>query len=198
MKKIILFTACCAILLFTANATYARLGVGVATGKVVVEEKLKPGILYHLPPLTVVNTGDVEADYQVVISYFQDQPQLEPGQDWFIFSPQSFHLQPNKVQVVNITLNLPVTAKPGDYFAYLEAHPVQKAKSGVTTIGIAAAAKLYFTVIPANVLQAIYYKIISFWTLYAPWTNYAAIGIVVVICIILIKKNLNIEINRKK
>jgi hypothetical protein len=183
---------------FPVTKALARIGVGVATGKIIVQEKLKPGIIYHLPPLTVVNTGDVPSDYAVTTSYFQNQPQLEPPVGWFIFTPDQFHLNPGKVQVVDIKLNLPINAKPGDYYAFLEAHPIQKAKAGVTVIGIAAAAKLYFTIVPANIFQAIYYKITSFWQLYSPWTNYAAGVVAIIIIVLLIKNFLNVEINLKK
>lgn len=182
----------------TPLTAFARIGVGVGTGKIVVEQKLKPGIIYQLPPLTVVNTGDESSDYAVGISYFQNQKQLMPDESWFIFSPKTFHLDPGKVQVVDIKLNLPVNAKPGEYFAYVEGHPAKKTTSGVTTIGVAAAAKLYFTIVPANLFQAIYYKATSFWTLYQPWTNGTAIVIGIVAALILINKFFHIEINLKK
>lgn len=186
------------LFLLVPIAAFARIGVGVGTGKIVVEQKLKPGIIYQLPPLTVVNTGDESSDYGVGISYFQNQKQLMPPESWFIFSPSTFHLDPGKVQIVDIKLNLPVNAKPGDYFAYVEGHPAKKAHNGVTSIGVAAAAKLYFTVVPANLFQAVYYKITSFWELYQPWTNAAAIAVGVAALLILANKFLHIEINLKK
>lgn len=182
----------------TPLTAFARIGVGVGTGKIVVEQKLKPGIIYQLPPLTVVNTGDESSDYGVGISYFQNQKQLMPDESWFIFSPKTFHLDPGKVQVVDIKLNLPVNAKPGEYFAYVEGHPAKKTTSGVTTIGVAAAAKLYFTVVPANLFQAIYYKATSFWALYQPWTNGTAVLIGIIALILLMNRFLHIEINLKK
>lgn len=196
MKKYILLLLF-GFLLFP-TAAFARIGVGVATGKIVVTQKLKPGIIYNLPPLTVINTGDVSSDYAVEISYFEKQPQFKPPNSWFIFSPERFHLDPGKVQVVAITLNLPVAVTPGNYFGFLEAHPVQEDKAGQTTIGIAAAAKLYFTVVPANIFQAVYYKVTSFWVLYEPWTNVAAGIVGVIIIIFLFKKFFHLEINLKK
>ena len=133
--KLALFASFLFIFL-TPLVAFARIGVGVGTGKIVVDQKLKPGIIYQLPPLTVVNTGDETSEYGVGISYFQNQKQLMPDESWFIFSPETFHLDPGKVQVVDIKLNLPVNAKPGDYFAYLEGHPAKKVKSGATSIGV--------------------------------------------------------------
>lgn len=197
MKKLV-FIVLLAIFLLVPATVFARIGVGVATGKILVHDLLKPGIIYNLPPLTVVNTGDVASDYTVAITYFEKQPQFKPPNDWFIFSPQTFHLNPGQVQVVNIKLNLPIEVKPGDYFGFLEAHPVQKDKAGQTTIGIAAAAKLYFTVVPANIFYGIYYKVISFWEIYAPWPQRFVILLVIVGAFLFIRKFFNIQIGLKK
>ncbi len=197
MKRFFLIVLLLSFFLFPV-VVLARIGVGVATGKIIINEKLKPGIIYNLPPLTVLNTGDVSSDYEVAITYFEKQPQLKPDNSWFIFSPQRFHLDPGKVQIVNIKLNLPVSVKPGDYFGFLEAHPIQKDKAGQTTIGIAAAAKLYFTIVPANIFYGIYYKISSFWQIYAPWPQRVLILLVIIVAIIFIRKFFNIQIGLKK
>lgn len=196
MKKFI-FTVIFLFLLFPNNV-FARIGVGVGTGKIQVEDKLKPGIIYELPSLTVLNTGDEESDYEVNVSYHEKQPQLRSPQNWFIFSPQKFHLEPGKAQTVTIKLNLPVRTEPGEYFAYLEGHPFKKSVSGNTTIGVAAAAKLYFTVIPGNFLEGIYYKIASFWKVYSPWPQRVLIGAVIIVLALLFKKFFNIQINLRK
>lgn len=196
MKKIILLTLVISFFIFPVYV-FGRIGVGVATGKIVVNEKLKPGIIYNLPPLTVLNTGDVQSDYEVKITYFEKQAQLKPANDWFIFSPQKFHLSPGEAQVVAIKLNLPITVKPGDYFGFLEAHPLQKNTTGKTTIGIAAATKLYFTVVPANVFYGMYYKIVSFWEVYAPWPQRVATILVVIGIVIIARKFFKIQIVMK-
>lgn len=196
MKKFLLIV----IFLFSLfpNTVFARIGVGVGTGKIQVEDKLKPGIIYELPSLTVLNTGDEESDYEVNVSYHEKQPQLRPPQSWFIFSPSKFHLEPGKAQTVTIKLNLPVRTEPGDYFAYLEGHPFKKSQSGNTTIGIAAAAKLYFTVIPGNFLEGIYYKIISFWKVYSPWPQRLLILLAIGTAYLWVRKHFNIQIGLKK
>lgn len=160
----------------------AGVGVGVNLGKIEIDEPLKPGGIYNFPSLGVINTGDEPGDYEVEATYHQDQPQLRPAQEWFSFSPSSFHLEPGQSQSVAIKLSLPMKMKPGDYFCYLEAHPIIEAGPG-TTIGVAAATKTYFTVVPANIWQAIYYKISSFFTVYAPWT-YVVLAMVVAAIII--------------
>lgn len=198
MKK--LFT--CLIFLFTvsilfSNTAFAKIGVGVNTGKIQVNEKLKAGMIYKLPPITVINTGDEPAEYETSVAYHQDQPELRPKQDWFIFSPQKFHLEPGKAQLVEIKINLPLRIEPGNYFAYLEGHPLVTVQKGTTTLGVAAAAKLYFTVVPANIFLGIYYKIVSFWNVYAPWPQRAMMLVGLGVVYLLAKKYLKINIGLK-
>lgn len=170
----------------------------MGTGKIQVEDKLKPGTIYELPPLTVLNTGDEESDYEVSVSYHEKQPQIMPPNAWFIFSPQKFHLEPGKAQTVEIKLDLPVRTEPGDYFAYLEGHPAKKGQSGNTTIGVAAAAKLYFTVVPANVFEGVYYKVASFWKVYSPWPQRFLLLAAVILLLRIFGKFFNIQIGLKK
>ena len=154
---------------FIASVSLAGIGVGVNLGKIEIDEPIKPGGIYNFPSIGVINTGSEPADYELAITYHQDQPEIRPLQEWFSFSPSSFRLEPGESQNVAVKLTLPTKTKPGDYFAYLEAHPVIKAGPG-TTIGVAAATKTYFSVAPANILQAISYRVSSFFAIYAPWT----------------------------
>ena len=187
-------------LLFPVYA-FARIGVGIGTGKIEVNEKLKPGGIYTLPPLTVLNTGDESSDYGLSIEYHQDQPQLSPAREWFVFNPSSFSLEPGQSKVVEIKLNLPVKIEPGDYFAYLEAHPEKKSETaGGSSVGIASAAKLYFTVAPANIWQALYYRLASFWKMYAPWPSVVS-AITAALLLIFILRNFftfQVGVSKKK
>lgn len=172
--------------------------MGVGTGKIQVDEKLKPGIIYELPFVTVINTGDEPSDYEVDISYHEKQKELLPSKDWFMFSPKEFHLDPGETQPVKITINLPIRTEPGNYFAYIEGHPLKKTGMGNTTIGVAAAAKLYFTVEPANLFSGVYYKIRSFWEVYKPWPQRIVIGLVAICILLIFKKFFKIQVNMRK
>lgn len=167
MRKFIIFFIIAVLVL--PLIVSARIGVGVGTGKIKIDEPLKPGNISVLPSITVFNTGDEPADYEVKISYLSSQPQLRPDEEWFSFNPSSFSLEPGQSQSVAIRLTLPVKAKPGDYLAYLEARPVVKPGSG-TTLNVAAATKFYFTVVPANIWYAAFYRISYFFGTYAPWS----------------------------
>lgn len=176
----------------------ARTGVGVGTGKIFVEEDLNPGTIYELPSLSVLNTGDVSSDYKVGIEYHQDQEQLPPPREWFKFDPPNFHLDPGGVQQVKIMLNVPVKAVPGDYFAYLEGSPIKSAVSGETSIGIAAAAKLYFTIAPANLIQGIYYRIITFWQNNDTVMNTLTFGLLAIVLFRFLKKYFKVSVTVNK
>ena len=165
----------------------ARVGVGVNLGKIEIDEPLKPGSIYNFPSLGVINTGDEPGDYEVEVTYHQDQPELRPIQKWFDFNPSQFHLEAGASQSVAVKLSLPIKVKPGDYFCYLEAHPIIKAGPG-TTIGVAAATKTYFSVVPANIWQALYYRIASLLTTYSPWTYVVLVIAIAAIVISIFRK----------
>ncbi len=185
MKKLVTISlaAIIAMLIFPF-AVFGSVGVGVGTGKIQVDKPLKPGSIYNAPPLTVINTGSEPSEYTVSIDYSGNQTQLKPNKEWFSFEPLQFHLEPNQSQIVQIKMTLPIKTVPGDYFAYLQAQPTKKTTTaGSTTIGVAAAAKLYFTIAPANIWQGIYYRVVSFWTMYSPWT-WVILGIVLAAVVI--------------
>ncbi len=180
------------------NQTFARVGVGIGTGRIVVDEILKPGMVYQLPPLSVVNTGDEPAPYSVGVSFHQDQTQKMPAEEWFVFSPHDFQLDPGGSQTVEVTLRLPLATEPGEYFAYLQAFPNLQSEGGATLIGIAAAAKLEFTVEPANMLAGIYYRLLFFWRQYQPWTAIALAGLAFMLFAAIFRRLFSFELNVKK
>lgn len=175
-----------------------KIGVGVGTGKINVDERLLPGIIYKIPAITVINTGDEKSSYELVVSQRETQPELKPESSWISYSPEKFDLEPDEVQVVDVTINLPITAQPGDYFAFLEAHPVKNQDGKSTSVSIAAASKLYFTVEPGNIFQGIYYKIVSWWQLHTPWTNIGASLVVGVLAWLIVRRFVHIDISLSK
>lgn len=69
--------------LFVPSLAFARLGVGVGTGKITVDEDLKAGSIYAVPPVTILNTGDEPSDYELLITYHSDQQEIWPDKEWF-------------------------------------------------------------------------------------------------------------------
>lgn len=186
------------ILLIPTSVVFATIGVGVGTGKIVVTELLKPGQIYVFPPITVLNTGDEDAIYNLRIAYHEAQPEYMPPLEWFIFGDRNFELKPGEAKTVDVRVNIPLKSTPGDYFAYLEAYPNKKTQDGSTSVGVAAAAKLYFTIVPANAIEGVYYRALSLWRLYEPWSTRITVGLGLVSTFLIAKKYLNVEINIKK
>lgn len=146
----------------------AKVGVGMGAGEVRLTDPVKPGGIYTLPKLRIFNTGDETTTYGMDVAYHAEHLELRPGQDWFSFSPDTFTLEAGGSKEISIMMTVPVKAQPGAYFAFLESGPVASDKPG-TTVGVAVATKLFFTVVPANIFQAVLYRVSSFFNTYAPW-----------------------------
>jgi len=178
--------------------SFAKVGVGIGTGIIRMDEPLKLGSIYDLPSVTVFNTGDESSLYQLVIEYRQNIPEMSPNKEWFVFKPNKFHLEPGQSQLVQIQIILPVRGvKPGDYFAFLSASPIKELEQGKTSIGVAAATKLYFTVIPANIFQGIYYRFISLYAKYHPWNTIILIIVFLAAFLTILKKKFKIQIAKR-
>ncbi|MDP2671630.1 MAG: hypothetical protein Q8P13_04215 [bacterium] len=188
MGKLCFFFVLLVFFLAVPKAALSDIGVGVGTGKIVLNEKLKPGATYKLPPLTVFNTGTVTATYKIRPAFNEKQSQKKPKASWFSFSPEKISINPKKSEVVTARLSLPLSAPPGDYFVYLEAVPDQTVQKGTTSVGVAAATKLYFTVVPANFLMALLYRIISIYQQFAPWSYLLTLLVVSITLIIVLRR----------
>ena len=180
----------------------AKIGVGVGTGKIQVDQALKAGLIYTLPPLTVINTGDEPSEYGVGIQYHENQPEIRPPKEWFSFEPLNFDLAPGQTQIVQVKLTLPVMgAKPGNYFVFLQGFPAKKVEAGATSVGVAAASKLYFTVAPANVFVGLYYRTDSLLKLYSPWSYVVLAVIIAALLVTLLRRffsfNLGVSLKKK-
>ncbi len=174
MQKLVIFFLI--VFLLLPLIIFAKIGVGIGSGTIRAEP-MKPGGIYSIPSVVIINTGSEPSDYGMYIQYHHqsEKPELWPPEEWFQFDPQTFYLEPGDVQKVNIKLVLPLKgAEPGDYFCYLQARPISKSEPGAggtsAKMNIAAAAKLYFTIEPANIFQAITHRIKAFFEIYSPWS----------------------------
>lgn len=201
MKKKIVSIFFLLFLLASPMEVFGKIGVGIGTAKIELNEVLNPGSIHSLQPLSVVNTGDEATDYEVGIEFQENVSEMRPQKEWFVFSPTQFQLEPKENKIVEISLNLPVKVVPGKYFAYLEARPLKKVTNNEgAAIGIAAAAKLYFEVKPASFLSGIYYKLLSLWKKYSPWTWVVSVILAVSILLTILSRfvTFNIGIGKKE
>jgi len=193
---IVAFTAV-VIAVSCPSPSRASVGVGIGTGKIVIQQPLRPGSIYTLPAIPVLNTGDEPSEYGISIEHQQDQPQLVPSSDWFMFRPATFQLAPQQSQVISVTLSLPIKMRPGDYFAYIEAHPVMKDVAGQARIGVAAATKLYFSVAPANALQGLFYAVAARWVRLGSWPYLVLIVLAAGACVVIFRRYFHLSVRVK-
>ena len=174
----------------------ARVGVGVGTGEITVNEPLMPGGTYKISSMSVHNTGDEASNYTVNVMYLYEQKELRPPKEWMVFEPETFYLEPNDRKIVEIRLNIPLDAEPGKYFCFLEAHPITE--GGGFRIGVAAATKLYFSVKPANILAALVHRASLFMAETAPASYLVILAVLIIVTVMVLRKYISIEVRRKK
>ena len=150
-------------------AGHSDRGVGISTGEITVATRLAPGAGYELPRISVSNTGDVVSSYEVTITYVEGQPQHRPEAAWFDFDPGRFTLGPGEARDVIVALTIPAGAEPGEYFALLQAKTASD-QPGATSVGVAAATKLGFSVAASGWLDAQWRGLNTWLDDAFPWT----------------------------
>lgn len=183
-RAVVISLLCVFIFAASTTITLAKVGVGMGAGEIRLTEPIKLGGIYELPSVRIFNTGDETTTYGMDVAYHQDYHQRRPAQSWFSFHPSTFTLKPNESQEVHITMIVPIKAEPGDYFAFIESGPVASNAPG-TSVGIAVATKLFFTLVPANIFQAIGFRIASFFSTYSPW-SWGAFGVLALIIVFMV------------
>lgn len=184
IQKNLLILAIIGLFVFSYSTALAKVGVGMGAGEIRVDEPVKLGGIYELPSVRIFNTGDEVTTYGMGVAFHQDNHQLRPDKNWFSFSPSTFTIGPGESQEVSITMIVPLKGEPGDYFAFIESGPVPTNAPG-TSIGVAVATKLYFTLIPANIFQAIGFRVSSFFETYSPW-SWGGLGVIALIVLLVI------------
>lgn len=185
------------LFLFISSVSYAKVGVGMGAGEIRIQESIKLGGMYELPSVRIFNTGDEVTTYTMNIAYHQDRHELRPQKDWFSFSPKEFTLEPNQSQEVRVSMSVPLREKPGSYFAFIESGPISKNEVG-TSVGIAVATKLFFTIIPANVFQAIVFRATSFFEIYSPWSWLGLVTIILIFVLIILRRFISLNISFRR
>lgn len=152
-------------------------GVAINVGRIEVRQVLYPGRRYDLATVSVVNTGSGEDEYTLSFIFAEGQRELRPDPAWLVLRPERVRIAAGGRAPVRVGLALPLRARPGRYFAFLAAHPVARAGSGVT-IGVAAAARLSFEVGAASPAHAAWFWLADRLSRGAPW-SYAGVVLAV-------------------
>jgi hypothetical protein len=182
-------------LALSAAVVHADRGVGVNLGRIEISDRLAPGGGYDLPTLGVINTGDEPSEYEVVMSYFEDQQETRPPAGWFNLQPQRFFLNKGEVQNVKIRLTLPTGADAGDYFALIEAHPV--AEGDGVTIGLAAATAVSFNVKPSSWLEALRVRFDRLMDDTQPWSSVIPISVLAALLVFAVNRSFRFRVERR-
>jgi hypothetical protein len=174
MKKIgVVSAAALALFLFLSPASVAERGVGVTVGEIAVDDSVKPGGQYKLPPIGILNTGSQAEDYHLGLAYLTNRTERRPANNWIKFDPPVARIEPGSSRMVDVRLEVPTNAKSGDYFVLLEAS-VGDEKTDTMLAG--AATKLTFTVAPSSWLDAQRTRINRWLDDASPWPQVLVIG----------------------
>src|SRR3989344_1245715 len=183
--------------LLSFSVVSAKVGVGMGAGEIHLTEPIKLGGIYELPSVRIFNTGDETTTYGMGVAFHQDYHQFRPAKEWFCFNPTTFTIEPGESQEVSVIMLVPLRSEPGDYFAFIESGPVPTDALG-TSVGVAVATKLFFTLVPANIFQATGFRISSFFETYSPW-SWGGLGLIVLIILyILFRKFFAFNIAMRK
>ncbi len=161
------------------SPAFADPGVTLGIGKLIMNVPLRAGGQHQLPALPVTNSGTSAGSYTVVVNTLVGQEELSPDPAWFTFLPQRFDLTPGQEQDVAVTLTLPWLLQPGVYACLLQTGPAV-AEQGAA-VGVAAAARLTFTVEHGNILTATLYNVTDAIQSRAPWSYLILAGLAVVV-----------------
>ena len=172
----LVFGVTLAVALLGASSTHADRGVGISVSRIHVAEDLSRGGGYNLPTFAVINTGDESAEYEVTITHLANQTQHRPDSGWFEFHPRRFPLEPGELRNVSIRLVVPSGADTGDYYAQVQAQVLTDGAG--SQVGVAAAARLTFTVEPSSWFAAQRLRISRFLRDIEPW-SYVVEGVLI-------------------
>ncbi len=183
------------ILIITSTPALAKVGVGINLGKIKVNQPLYAGGRYSLAKMSVINTGSESGEYKLSISYLEGQKKLKPEAEWFKFSPEIFFLKPGEAKQVEIDILLPLNAEAGQYFAFVEGQPVSKKKG--MAIGVAAAAKLTFSVRSSSLFWSIINRLKAIILSTAPY-SYILFGLLaLVLVLIILRRYVTVSIRKR-
>ena len=134
------------LLLAFPAAAAASIGVGIQVGPVRLAGIAHAGQTYDLPPVYVVNTGTEPETVRLEVQRLSRGTGRDVPKSWFKPGQTDVHLDPKQSATIPVQLVVPADATLGPYFSDVVAHGSASIEAGQTTLGVAAATKLQFTV----------------------------------------------------
>lgn len=189
MKKISLLII---VLLLLPNLALARVGVNVGENKITIQESLPAGAIHKLPAITVINTGDQESQYRFRVIHKIEKGISNLENDWISFLPGSLKIDASQKKDVDVFLNLPVNAKPGNYFATIEVYPAKD--NGEAYLNTFESVRFYFSVKQTNFFAGFYYRITTLFSEYSPGGYIATAIVLLMIALWLLSNKFRVKV----
>jgi hypothetical protein len=136
------------LLAVPATAAFASVGVGIQAGPVLLSGAAHPGGSYALTPVYVVNTGTQQETIAVRIERISPGHGRTVPPSWIQQTGPAVTLSHNQSARIPLKLDIPNTAKPGQYFSDVVVKGSGALSAGSENLGVAAATDLQFTVAP--------------------------------------------------
>jgi hypothetical protein len=148
---------------------FATLGVGTTTPRIVIDQDVRPGGVYRLPPIPAINTGTEREVIRLSADRASEQTELYADPRWIGISPGSVTLEPSGTALFDATLTLPLVVEPGTYQALIVAEPSVPGDAG-SRPNIQVGTKVVFRVVPSNWFMALLWRLYSLLLLWSPWS----------------------------
>jgi hypothetical protein len=156
------------VLVLCSGIALAAVGVGTTTPQIVIDQDVRPGGIYRLPAIPVINTGTVRSEYKIFADRASQQSVHFADPAWITVLPETIVLEAGARGLVTPTMRVPLKARPGDYQALLVAQPIMPGADAATP-NIQVGTKVLFRIARSNLLMAVYWRIRSLFELWSPW-----------------------------
>ncbi len=182
------------LVVLSASAAQASIGVGVQADPVRLAAPAHPGASYTLPSLYVVNTGTEAESVTVTVKHLSQGPGQTIPASWVHATVPSGQLQPKQQVLIPLELNTPGDAKPGTYHSdvVVTGTDGSAGQGQAVQFGAAASTDLEFTITPGPAASS--------WLGLAPWKWWmiAVLAIVGAVTFAVRRSGLRVRIERSE
>jgi hypothetical protein len=129
----------------------ASVGLGIQAGPVRLAGGAHPGGTYPLPAVYVINTGTQDESVVIRVEHLSPGAGRAVPSSWVQATGSAVKLSGNQSARIPLQLTVPRGAQPGAYLSDVVAKGSAALGAGGANLGVAAATKLQFTVVPGAV-----------------------------------------------
>lgn len=167
-------------LLLGPAVAHAEIGAGTDIGKIALTDRIETGGSYDLPVFKVINTGTEPTGY--IVKAVPVKGSKTPGANWFTFEPSAVFLGPSESAVIQVKMDVPANAAPGEYQALLVGEVDRgPAQASGARVNIGAGPRLEMTIVQSGPLSAAWYSVSSWFMGGMPWTAVALAALLLIV-----------------